>query len=299
MKVIAIILIIVCGFGNCAMGQQLGTTASVQQAPVASPPVPVPALDPLKLPPPLSARELYQTVEISPDYEPGKATYHTGTAFFVTEDDVPYLITAKHMFENVGVLDGGPFTLWVRVAGNWLPLDIAVHFSDDVNVDMAVATISGARPKGVKGFVFCGEDDKLSLGDEGLFLGYPFSMDDNPNDFNGSIPAPYTGRVVPFVKRATLSGLIHVDPGATIMLVLDGINNHGFSGGPLIFSSKSSRVCVAGVVVSYRTALAPVLDQNNQATPQSAEENSGIFYAVPTLYADEIIEKLRAHPDGR
>jgi hypothetical protein len=80
--------------------------------------------------------------------------------------------------------------------------------------------------------------------------------------------------------------------GTNMVLVLDGINNEGFSGGPLIFSSTTSGSCVAGVIVSYVAMPEPVMDQTNQATTQSVKANTGLIFATPSGYVNDLIKKL-------
>jgi S1-C subfamily serine protease len=238
----------------------------------------------------LTTRELFQTVEISADYSPlpGKQ-YHTGTGFFVFEHNLPYLVTARHMFPDG--TEGSSIRLYVRTSQAWTTLAVKLHFPENDRVDVAVLTVDDYQEKSASGFVFC--DEHLSLGDEGIFLGYPYGLETDPNLGGANIPEAYAGRVVPFAKRATFSGVIRLGSRADDeLIVLDGMNNEGFSGGPLIFSSGASVPCVAGVVVAYRNMALAVYDEKLQKTVQSVKSNTGLIYAVPAGAASRLIEKL-------
>jgi hypothetical protein len=282
-------LVILSVSSTHARGQQSRPTNPAPVAPSAAPapPVYVPPL--LRLPVRLFAGQLFRTVEISVDYLPGKTQYHTGTAFFISHDGVTYLVSARHVFE--GISEASSVKLWIKGSKEWSVLNIVVHYPDDQNVDVAVATLTDPHEK-TSGFDICGETNKLDFGDEGLFLGFPYGFDSDPNVGAASMPLDVQGRVIPFVKRATLSGMIQVAPGTNVVLVLDGINNEGFSGGPLIFSSVTSGSCVAGVIISYLTSSEPVMDQTNQATTQSVRANTGLIYATPTGYVNDLIKNL-------
>ena len=63
-------------------------------------------------------------------------------------------------------------------------------------------------------------------------------------------------------------------------LVLDGHNNKGFSGGPILsFSEKDKRYNFFAVVSGYYFE-------------KGSTENSGIMFATPMSYVKEIIKSL-------
>lgn len=288
MKFAALGLVVLSVLSTNVHGQQSKPAEPTPNAPSApGSPIHIPPL--LKTPVRLFAGQLFRTVEISVDYLPGKTQYHTGTAFFISHDGVTYLVSARHVFQ--GISEASSVKLWIRGSEEWSVLNIVVHYPDDQNVDVAVATLPDPHEK-TSGFDICGENDKLDFGDEGLFLGFPYGFDTDPNVGATNMPLDVHGRVMPFIKRATLSGMIQVAPGTNQVMVLDGINNEGFSGGPLIFSSVTSGSCVAGVIISYVTSTEPVMDQTNQATAQSVRANTGLIYATPTGYVNELIKKL-------
>ena len=93
--------------------------------------------------------------------------------------------------------------------------------------------------------------DGITVGQCVYFLGFPLGMMGSANDINNSFP-------IPLVKSGVLSGLC----GTPLWeLLVDGHNNPGFSGGPLVFSPPRERdFRVAGVITVYPLAFLPIYD---------------------------------------
>ena len=122
----------------------------------------------------------------------------------------------------------------------------------------------------------------LVYGQEAFFLGFPYGIGDRF--------LRETGHPVPFVKRVTVSTLFGKP------YLLDGHNNPGFSGGPVVFCSPGRKEFqVASVVSGYRWASAPVRDQGNKGTEFHLRGNTGIVVAYD---ANEAIALIRANPKG-
>jgi hypothetical protein len=66
--------------------------------------------------------------------------------------------------------------------------------------------------------------NEIAPSQDAYFLGFPFGI-----GLNLAKPT------LPFVKRATVSGIYH-DGDGTKFLLLDAINNQGFSGGPVFIA---------------------------------------------------------------
>jgi hypothetical protein len=94
---------------------------------------------------------------------------------------------------------------------------------------------------------------------------------------------------MPFVKRCTISAL--TIEGKRIW-VLDGINNVGFSGGPVIFGT-GPQLKIIGVVSGYRTEPADVIPSIPAAVQPNVKVNvnSGFFIAFDVAYAIDAIHK--------
>ena len=95
---------------------------------------------------------------------------------------------------------------------------------------------------------------------------------------------------MPFVKRVTVSTLF----GRPYLL--DGHNNPGFSGGPVVFCPPARKEFqVAAVVSAYRSARVPVRDHEDRDTEFHFRENAGIVVAYDV---NEAVTLIRSNPIG-
>ena len=170
-----------------------------------------------------------------------------GTAFALDVDGRQYIVTAKHVVAELGT-EG---TLLIDKSDMWVPVPVKVFRCDDP-VDIAVlvpprqltvtypleATMQGVR-----------------YGQDMYFAGFPYGLHTNAPALNGGYP-------VAFVKKAVMSGEIS-EAGASEIL-LEGYNNPGFSGGPLVYRDldrTASVYKVAGVIKGFRADIAPIFKQ--------------------------------------
>lgn len=200
----------------------------------------------------------------------------SGTAFALDIDGKQYLVTAKH------VLAGAPSPLRIDVFsnGNWadLPVTFVGHATSDIDISVLAAdqrltpselplepTSSGAV-----------------YGQEVFFLGYPYGIVGKFLFGPGGFP-------LPLVKRATLS-LFHGD-----VWLLDGHNNPGFSGGPVVFVTPGAKdFKVAGVISGFQATDEPVL-AGGQPTPFVYRYNTGI---IVCHMIDHAVALIKANPIG-
>ena len=77
------------------------------------------------------------------------------------------------------------------------------------------------------------------------------------------------------------------------MLVLDGHNNHGFSGGPVIkYNEEKKKAFVVAIVSGYFFERRK-LKSTNEKKDILFDENSGIIISYPTKYLGEILQKYK------
>jgi hypothetical protein len=87
---------------------------------------------------------------------------------------------------------------------------------------------------------------------------------------------------------------LELDPGHDVLL-LDGHNNQGFSGGPVVLMPPGrSKFQVVGVVLGYRIEPVPVSDTNG-LTIGNVYENTGLMLAENIAQA---VVGARALGDG-
>jgi len=191
-----------------------------------------------------------------------------GTGFTIDRDGTQLLVTARHLVDAPG-----PMGLYVRghpVATQHERLTLPVPA-----VDVAVFRL---REPITPDLPLKPEMDGIVYGQDAFFLGFPLGLtfDIGPAES------------FPLVKRATISATNHQLAGRAILL-LDGWNNPGFSGGPVVFRpAGSAAFSVCGVVTGYRWQPTPVVDGASSPTGAQVLANSGI------IIAEEITRVLEA-----
>lgn len=205
---------------------------------------------------------------------------NTGTCFLVSIDSNDYLITAKHLFPpalpnksavDIEILRNNG---WIKFKPNYL-----IH--SNANIDIAVLDLKSNDQKdnlfdiGSKGYY---------LSQECFFLGFPFGlkMDDNEGKMNNGFP-------LPFVKKAIISSFIS-DTSHMTQIFLDGHNNPGFSGGPVVIANfeagSKHKMRIIGIISAYlneeKIIKTPLGDFKNS-------ENSGIVLSYAFDHVVEII----------
>ena len=183
----------------------------------------------------------------------------TATAFTVDVDGREYLITAKHVVQGLRNRD----KIDVFMDGGWTSLAVDIFRCDDP-IDIVVIvpphqlTVNFELPVDTSG-VFDGQD--------AYFLGFPYGIQASGSGVNGPYP-------MAMVKRGTLSGEVVLDAGKKAILVfLDGYNNPGFSGAPIVYRDLNQGGVVfklVGVVSGFIPEVVPVMKEHPIASPANA-----------------------------
>ena len=139
-----------------------------------------------------------------------------GTAFTVDVDGKQYLVTARHVIQRFAEASG------LEVFGNgvWTPVhaSLVAHGAGDIDVSV----LSPAPAMSPPGLPVTAGSDGLVYGQDVYFLGFPYGV-------LSQVIFGEAGHPLPLVKRAAVSAF------AGDVYLLDGHNNPGFSGGPVIF----------------------------------------------------------------
>jgi S1-C subfamily serine protease len=198
-----------------------------------------------------------------------------GTAFTIEVDGQQYLVTARHVLgEQAGLvhvtLDG--------LLGQSVELDFdsvpGVHASADV------AAMRLAEPL-TEQFSLEPTMDGMAYGQDCYFLGYPYGL-----GFGGDVRPELA-----FIKKAILSASDR-SSGVNLMF-LDGHNNPGFSGGPVVFyrGAGTSVMHVAGVIAGYRVEHNTIEVEGEVLPGALVQANSGIVVATDIAH---VVETIRA-----
>lgn len=207
---------------------------------------------------------------------------NTGTCFLVSINSNDYLITAKHIFSNTLSFNASIEIEILRNDG-WVKLTPTLLTHENPNIDIAVLDLNTKDPNES---LFDIGSKNYYLSQECFFLGFPFGLkiDDNEGNINNGFP-------LPFVKKGIISAFIS-DSTKMTQIFLDGHNNPGFSGGPVVITNYGSdnkhKMRIIGVISAYlneeKIVKTPLGDFKNK-------ENSGIVLCYAFDHVFEIIKR--------
>jgi len=211
-----------------------------------------------------------------------KVGTNTGSCFYVSVDSVDYLVTAKHLFPST-LPHNSSVEIEILRNDGWLKFKTTLLTHVNSQIDIALLNMNSSN---IKANLFDLESKNYFVSQECFFVGFPFglNMEDKGGKMNDGFP-------IPFVKKGIVSAFMSDSSGMT-QIFLDGHNNPGFSGGPVVVSNFDSeskhKMKIIGVVSAYltenKTIKTPLGDFINN-------ENSGIVlsYAIDHIY--EIINR--------
>jgi S1-C subfamily serine protease len=205
-----------------------------------------------------------------------KSGNSVGTGFTMDVDNKQYLVTAKHVVQAFGSTAG------LEIFGDkkWLPVPatLVAHCPGDVDISI----LSPAQPLSPPNLPITASSDGLTYGQDVYFLGFPYGV-------LSQVIFGEAGHPLPLVKKAVFSSF------AGNIYLLDGHNNPGFSGSPVIFSQGGGPPTRVGAVISgYRFSPEPVFLEQ-AATTLTYRENTGIIISYKIELA---LELIRANPIG-
>ena len=206
-----------------------------------------------------------------------------GTAFAIEYMDRQYLVTVRHIVEN----KHREVEAFLFYDGGWHQLVIKLVGATKGEADIAVFA---AQFQLAPTFPFEPSSSDLVLGQQVFFLGFPLGMMGGGEEINRKFP-------LPLIKGGVVSTL---PSKPQKMFWIDGHNNPGFSGGPVIFVPNARPVSIstpyqiAGVISAYKTLSEPVYDKSNNEIGYVAG-NTGIILAYDISHA---IDLIKANPIG-
>lgn len=205
----------------------------------------------------------------------------SGSCFTLDVAGRQYLVTARHLVAGIKNED----QVEILNDGHWHRIPVKAFFPSPESVDIAVLappmqiSPSHSLPPA--------ETTNYYLSQEVYFLGFPYGLSMDGKNLNAGFP-------LPFVKRAIISAFVDAEGGAQL-LVLDGLNNPGFSGGPVVLTDmKTGQLMVVGVVSGYRFQEDRILEGGKETT-LSVRSNSGLVLAYGIKKALDVIQ---ANPVG-
>ena len=202
-----------------------------------------------------------------------------GTAFTVERAKKQYLITARHVLKHVI----GITKIQIFHEEQWKTLDVKLVGATKDELDIAVLALEFQLAPTHSLELTSGG---IAVGQQVYFLGFPLGIMGDSGMLNRQYPFP-------LIKSGILSAY---NFETERMLWVDGHNNPGFSGGPVVFVPGGDRAIdgkqfkVVGVISGYQGSQNPVYDKSGQEIGFTSE-NSGIIIACEINYAVELIDK--------
>jgi hypothetical protein len=205
-----------------------------------------------------------------------------GSSFTIDVDNRQYLISAKHFLVELKESDH----IEIFHDSQWKRLEVKRIDLKNPKIDILVLApaVQLSPPLGLQPSI-----DNIILSQNVFFLGFPFGMKDEAKAINNYFP-------LPFVKRGIVSAM-DFDNKEEKILYVDGYNNPGFSGGPIVFVDlKEKKLKVAAVVSGYRMQLADIyIYEKDKATALKAVTNSGLLIGYTI---DAAIDAIKNKPIG-
>jgi Trypsin-like peptidase domain len=197
-----------------------------------------------------------------------------GTGLVLDHEDRQYLVTARHVVES-GIKPA------IRQRGTVVSVGLTALTIPDGAADVAVFRLDQSIvPPNLP--LVAGTKDMV-FGQDAYFLGFPYGLtfDLGGEDF-------------PLVKRCTVSATNRSFQGRNVLL-LDGWNNPGFSGGPVVFRPLTAEglrepMKVAGIITKYASYSESVIVNGQIVQGAEVPLNSGIIIAEDISRATDAIE---------
>ena len=210
------------------------------------------------------------------------------SGFTIEVDSKQYLISAKHPFiepdKKIPVEKRKPFfaqfdkqmrpVIEIYKNNIWQKLVVRPIFAKD-EIDVVVFPLEGFLTPVHELIPTSAE---MYFSQDAYFLGFPYAQHTDSQELNNGFPFP-------FVKKGIISA---IDLAKTKKIYVDGHNNKGFSGGPLVFIRlKDKKLCVAGVISGYITD-----QKEDRKLTELIDENSGIVVCLGIKCVTDLIKEF-------
>ena len=202
-----------------------------------------------------------------------------GTTFTIESHNEQFLVTAKHLFEQASLPSSA--TIELLIGKDYQPFDVDIRYPAEPVVDIAVMRL---KKKQLLTPIYPNVNSIVGLtyGQDVYFVGFPFDYD----NILGILPSG--DAPIPFIKKACVSAILNDKEGT---ILLDGINNPGFSGGPVCFkkiNAADNTMSILGVVSGYRHDKKPLYVPSGIQTDFYIKENTGLIIVNDIKYANQI-----------
>lgn len=206
---------------------------------------------------------------------------NSASSFVLDIDDRQYLVTAAHL---IGESTTGDIELEILQNESWHKIPAKIVGNAPFGADIAVLSLP---------ILLATRDlvlpvaEQFFVGQEVYFLGFPHGKHMQLGAVNNFWPTA-------FVKRGIISAIN--TGGRPSIVYLDGMNNPGFSGGPVVAVRPGTNCFeVISVVATYLAVPEKILRKGMPDEDLEIDINTGI---VETYGAMHVRELARANPIG-
>jgi hypothetical protein len=209
-----------------------------------------------------------------------ESRYGRGTTFSLDVDNREYWITAKHLLTGAehppyGSIRNSSVSLRLlnpdAETEKWMSVNFSVI---DAGKDVDIVALAPQQPilnNPIPSLPTTSAG--VMLGGDCEFLGFPYG---------GGWRATWkdAGRSwMPYTKHCTISAMASGEPGEPKVWVLDGINNAGFSGGPVV-SRTGAEQQIFGVLSGYHLEPTEVISSISTKKRKEAKSRPGRHLSV-------------------
>lgn len=177
-----------------------------------------------------------------------ETNFGRGTTFSVDVDNREYWITAKHMFTGIKTGPAGVFATKMVKANilsqtgdgdeghdlHWMTETFTV-LDPGKDIDILVLVPDHLLLDYPRDFTLKASPENIGLGGDCEFLGFPYGGGWKTQWTDPKHPDTKTWLWLPYIKHCTPSAILN-EKGVGVW-VLDGFNNEGFSGGPVLYET--------------------------------------------------------------
>ncbi len=200
-----------------------------------------------------------------------------GTCFLAEFNHEEYLVTAKHLFRS-SLRNRDTVRVELYLENNLVKLSGKHFIHPAKHLDLAVLKLE----RSISVLPTLPIKINIAVGQVIFFLGFP-SFDNNSfRTFDTTIGT------LPLLKTGIFSGFSNET--GTLKYYIDGHNNPGFSGGPVIaFNSDLQKTAIIGIISCYYFEQKYLQPYDENGFKFHIQENSGIIECVPSDYIQQII----------
>jgi hypothetical protein len=222
------------------------------------------------------------------NYKESNEKNHFITSFIIKFESKKYLITAKHIF-SAFINSGSIVEFNLFLYNKWIKIEKKVFFHNNKNIDIAIIPLDYeiSTHYCILGNIGNNELQGLATGQDVYFYGFPFNLSCNYSENINSSSWPNDNHF-PFIKRGIISG----SGNEGNIIYIDGINNHGFSGGPVIFKNYyDNEWHIMGIISGYLADTTEKIE-TKWGEEYEIELNSGLLKCYAINYVPEIIKTI-------